>query len=67
MTRTVFDEEAELADIVERLQARFPHTPRHVIEARVAEARDHFARARVRDFVPVLIEREARARLANPI
>ena len=67
MTREGIDEDREIEEIIVRLSARFPHKPSTVVVDAVAEARSHFERARVRDFVPVLIEREARARLEHPI
>lgn len=67
MTRELIDEDEAAQDIIDRLATRFPHVPAQRIVDAVNEARHHFERARVRDFVPVLIEREARARLENPI
>jgi hypothetical protein len=67
MTRDVLDEDDALADVIERLQARFPHTPYEQIVQAVRDAQRTFERAKVRDFVPVLIEREARARIERPI
>lgn len=67
MTREGIDEDREIEEIIVRLSARFPHKPSTAVADAVAEARSHFERARVRDFVPVLIEREARARLEHPI
>jgi len=46
--------------IVERLLARFPGTPRPVIEDAVLAAQRSFAGASVRGYLPVLIERAAR-------
>ncbi|MFF2487399.1 three-helix bundle dimerization domain-containing protein [Microbacterium sp. NPDC058062] len=67
MTRELADEDQALSDVVDRLEERFPSRDRSEIERAVAEARSHFERAKVRDFVPVLVEREARARLEHPI
>lgn len=63
MTRGVLNEDEEAAEIVQRLSARYPSIPTDLVERAVADARADFATAKVRDFVPVLIEREARARL----
>lgn len=63
MPRDLLNEDKEAADIVVRLSARYPHIPLTTVERFVAEARSGFATAKVRDFVPVFIEREARARL----
>jgi len=57
------DEEKALAEIVERLQERFPEASREDVLAAVDYGRTAFKSAKVRDFVPVLIEKEAKARL----
>lgn len=57
------DETRALAEITERLQERFPDTPPDEIEAAVEFGRKEFENAKVRDFLPVLIEKEAKARL----
>ena len=67
MTRDGNDEDREVQDIIDRLSARFPHKPAAAVVDAVTEARSHFERAKVRDFVPVLVEREAKARLEHPI
>ncbi|WP_116194128.1 three-helix bundle dimerization domain-containing protein [Microbacterium trichothecenolyticum] len=67
MTRELADEDQALSDVVDRLEERFPSKDRSEIERAVTEARSHFERAKVRDFVPVLVEREARARLEHPL
>lgn len=67
MTREILDEDAAFAEVVERLIERFPHTSPTQIGDAVREAQSQFEQARVRDFVPVLVEREARARLEHPI
>ncbi|WP_100812019.1 MULTISPECIES: three-helix bundle dimerization domain-containing protein [unclassified Microbacterium] len=59
----VVDESKAISEIVERLRERFPDaTPESVADA-VEYARTTFSDAKVRDFVPVLIEKEAKARL----
>ena len=67
MTRDSIDEDMAAAEIVERLTERFPSLPHARIVNAVDDARSRFERAKVRDFVPVLVEREARARLEHPI
>jgi hypothetical protein len=67
MTREPSDEDKAIADVIERLQARFPQTAEIEIDGAVRDAQRSFERARVRDFVPVLVEREARARIERPI
>lgn len=59
-------DEAAIAEIVERLTAHFPKKPHAAIVEAVREALHHFSRAKVRDFVPILVEREAKARLERP-
>ena len=59
----VLDEGKAIGEIVERLQAKFPDASPETITSAVEQARESFAQAKVRDFVPVLIEKEAKARL----
>lgn len=40
--------------------------PAEEVEQAVEEAREHYAEAPIRDFVPNLVEREAKERLAEP-
>lgn len=63
MTRTIADEEQAVADVIERLATRFPHLPKERVAEVVTATSAQFASAKVRDFVPVLVEREARAQL----
>ena len=57
------EEVKELSRITDRLYARHPGMPREVVDAVVRDVHDGYARSRVRDFVPLLVEREARERL----
>ena len=60
------DHEAEaraLQDVQERLRQRFPQLAHEVVEAAVRVAHAQLT-GPVRDFVPVLVEHEARERLA---
>lgn len=57
------DEDKAIAEIVDRLQERFPDKPRESIVDAIEKARATFDDAKVRDFVPVLIEKEAKAHL----
>jgi trans-aconitate methyltransferase len=59
----VIDEGKAIGEIVERLQERFPDATPQAIDDAVECARTSFSDATVRDFVPVLIEKEAKARL----
>ena len=61
-----FSGEAALIDEVrERLGRRFSHLPKDHISAAVDRAHARFAHSRVRDSVPLLVERRARAELAE--
>jgi hypothetical protein len=51
--------------VIEALSVRFPALPAEVISDKVLRAREHFDRAPVRDFVPVLVERQVRADLTG--
>lgn len=58
-------EQKALDQIAERLAARFPELPAdtitHAVQGRYAE----FEGSRIRDFVPVLVERSVRADLSG--
>lgn len=54
-----------LADVVDRLALRFPVEPRSVIEEVVAHEYSLFAESRVRDYIPILVERAAKLRLVR--
>ncbi|AZC14022.1 three-helix bundle dimerization domain-containing protein [Microbacterium sp. ABRD28] len=61
MTREIPDEDVVFAEIADRLRERYPQASPDDIRTAVDSARQHFGGAKVRDFVPVLVEREARA------
>lgn len=56
-------EERAIAEVQARLEARFPDLDATVVEAAVRLAQAEIT-GPVRDFVPVLVERAARTRLA---
>lgn len=56
-------ERDHLAAVSDRLGALFPDTPTDTIEAAVAAEHARFAGRSIRDFVPLLVERNARAAL----
>jgi hypothetical protein len=63
-----FSSEAALIDEVrERLLRRFSRVPQDEITASVAQAHARFTHSRVRDFVPLLVERRAVAELAKEL
>jgi hypothetical protein len=63
MTHEPPSREATIAEIVERLSERFPEMAASTVREVVAETYDEFEDARVRDFVEVLVEKQAKKRL----
>ena len=60
-----FGGEAALIDEVrQRLVRRYSHVPEDQVSVTVAQAHARFAQSRVRDFIPLLVERRAGAELA---
>ncbi len=58
-------EQAAIADLVERLTKQFPELPTSEIEQTVRGEYEGFERSAVRDFVPILVERSAKAELVR--
>lgn len=58
------DEDLAFREVVERLALKHPGIATDRVDAVVSEVRAELAVARVRDFVPILAEREASRRLA---
>ena len=58
------DELKQIATVSERLATRHPEVERESIEVAVREAHQSYAGSRVRDFVPLLVERDAVDRLS---
>jgi hypothetical protein len=54
-----------MTEVSRRLRAKFPDTRAEVIDATVAELHREFDGDPIRDFVPVLVERQAVERLAS--
>ncbi|TLM74537.1 three-helix bundle dimerization domain-containing protein [Pseudarthrobacter sp. NamB4] len=52
-----------LLGVVERLAQRFPNHERSIIEDVVAEEHSLLDGGRVRDYIPILVERAAKLRL----
>lgn len=61
---TPAEEERHLARITERLRTKFPHATTDAIDNSVAQAYEHFDGTRIREYIPVLVERRAREALA---
>lgn len=59
-------EDNAITDVISRLETRFPQTSPSQIVAAVRTAEQHYAKARIRAYVPVFVEREARAALEKP-
>jgi hypothetical protein len=53
------EEAAALEQVAERLRSRFPDTPADTVNRLVAEVHHEFDGHPIRDFIPVLVEREA--------
>lgn len=55
-----------IGQVTDRLADRFGALPRAQVTRVVAEVHHAFDHAHIRDFVPILVEREARHRLTQP-
>ncbi|MFC9994055.1 three-helix bundle dimerization domain-containing protein [Nocardia sp. NPDC127526] len=58
------DEDTQIRFVIERLTTRHPDVAPGIITALVGHVRESFAGARVRTFVPLLVERRAAEQLA---
>lgn len=56
-------EQAQLDVVAHRLEVRFHELPTEVVAAAVGDAQEDLRAAAIRDFVPLLVEKEARDRL----
>lgn len=59
------DEAEEIAAIIERLERQFPEVPPPEVALVVHEAHDAFRGRPIRNYVPVLVEGDARERLRS--
>lgn len=59
-------EDQAVSQVIDRLAEKFPDRPRSVIEGVVTEERHLLDGKPIRDYVPVLIEHGAKARLREP-
>ena len=63
MAEKGIDEDTAFAEIIERLTKRYPEVSAERVAQIVADVRTEMTSAKVRDFVPVLAEREAKKRV----
>lgn len=59
-------EEVMIAEVLIRLGAAYPESSAGEVERCVRNAQEHFQSSPIREFVPLLVERRARAELARP-
>jgi hypothetical protein len=55
-----------IVPLVDRLSLQFPDHTREALTQTVHDCHGEFVGSRVRDFVPILVERKARERLKDP-
>lgn len=60
------DEATRIREVVERLTRRHPDVPAETVERVVHRSHARFADTPVRDFIPLLVERNARNELSEP-
>jgi hypothetical protein len=60
-----FEEAQAMTEIIKRLRARYPEAGGRTVDEQVTEVHREFDGNPIRDFVPVLVEREAADRLAR--
>lgn len=54
------EEQRQIDQVVDRLTELFPYVPDHVISDTVDSAHHRFDGARIREFVPLFVERKCR-------
>jgi hypothetical protein len=57
------DEERAIGEAVDRLAKQFPQVSAEAVEQIVSQSRPEFDEVPIRDFVPLFVERGAKARL----
>jgi len=57
------DEERAIGEVIDRLAKQFPQVPAEAVEQVVSQSRPEFDEVPIRDFVPLFVERGAKARL----
>ncbi len=61
------DEDKAVAEVVDRLAERFPSIPRSRIDEIVQSERESLDGKPIRDYIPVLVEHGAKARLRDEL
>ena len=59
------DEERAIGEVIDRLAKQFPQVPAEAVEQVVSQSRPEFDEVPIRDFVPLFVERGAKARLGE--
>lgn len=59
------EEQRQIAHVVDRLTEAFPYVPDHVITETVDAVHRRFEQARIREFVPLFVERSCRAQFTK--
>jgi len=57
------EENRAIHEVVERLAKQFPELPADEVETAINQTRPEFEQAPIRDFIPLFVERGAKARL----
>ena len=57
------DEDRAIGEVIDRLAKQFPQVPTNEVAQVVSESRSEFEQVPIRDFVPLFVERGAKARL----
>jgi hypothetical protein len=60
-------EEVMMAEVLARLGAAYPDSSADDVQGCVRRAQGHFQASPIREFVPLLVERRARAELSRPV
>ena len=60
------DELTAMTEVSRRLHEKFPNTPPETIDSMVLALHRQYDGRPIRDFIPVLVERDAAARLKSP-
>ena len=59
------EEERAIGEVIDRLAKQFPQVPAEAVEQVVSQSRPEFDEVPIRDFVPLFVERGAKARLRD--